>query len=228
MRHLFRAVGFLFALAAGYLLAAAVGGVVGISNMREGQPTILLGLASGPIHYDFLLPLSPEVRERFAYVETAGVPIQDPEAEWLIVGWGAEEFYTTVGAYSDISPSAVWKGVTGDASVMRVEAIGPIRRPENIDWILLSEPEFQAFLKAIETGFERDGNGMPERLPVASYPGSAFFKGSGSFHIGRTCNVWVGEVLRAAGIPFGRWTPTPYSVRLSLSRFGLRASPDFQ
>lgn len=37
----------------------------------------------------------------------------------------------------------------------------------------------------------------------------------------RTCNVWVGERLRRAGLPFGNWTPTPQAVRLSLWWNGL-------
>ena len=44
----------------------------------------------------------------------------------------------------------------------------------------------------------------------------AFFEARGRFHLFRTCNTWITDALRAAGHPAGAWTPTPYSVRLSL------------
>jgi hypothetical protein len=44
----------------------------------------------------------------------------------------------------------------------------------------------------------------------------AFFASRGDFSGLRTCNVWVGEVLREAGVRLGAWTPTPQSLRLSL------------
>ena len=36
---------------------------------------VLIGLARAPIHYDFLLPMSPDLRARYGFAEAAGVPI---------------------------------------------------------------------------------------------------------------------------------------------------------
>lgn len=59
-------------------------------------------------------------------------------------------------------------------------------------------------------------------LPYAGFTDTdAFFPAVGPFNLTRTCNVGVGERLRAAGLPFGAWTPTPQSVRLSLWWNGL-------
>jgi hypothetical protein len=42
------------------------------------------------------------------------------------------------------------------------------------------------------------------------------FPAQGRFSLLRTGKVWLGETLRAAGIPFGLWTPANWSVTLSL------------
>lgn len=187
------------------------------------MPTITVGLASGAIHYDFILPATPEVRGQFAFAEAAGVPVMHPNTKWIVVGWGAHEFYTTVGSYSDVSLSATWKGISGDLSVIRLEALGPLSG-EGIQWFQLSEAEFEALLASIDSDLPEN----PIAVPIASQPYSAFFESPGRFHLFRTCNVWVGEKLRAAGVPFGWWTPTPYAVRLSLWRFGLLAKDQSQ
>jgi hypothetical protein len=43
-----------------------------------------------------------------------------------------------------------------------------------------------------------------------------FYRAKGRFNILHTCNAWTGEVLRAAGIRFGLWTPTTQAVKLGL------------
>jgi hypothetical protein len=47
-----------------------------------------------------------------------------------------------------------------------------------------------------------------------------FFAAKDRFHLFRTCNVWLSDLLAKAGVPFGRWTPTPFAVRLAFRRFG--------
>lgn len=201
-----------------YLLAAVAGAMIGgAAPVRTAQPSIPVGLVAGPIHYDFILPATDEVRRRFAFAERAGVPVGDPGTQWLLVGWGAEAFYTTTGTYADVSFAATWRGLTGDRSVLRVEALGPVGG-DQIAWLALTPTEFAALVGSMLGDLSE---GAPV-LPVPTRPGSGFFASPGRFDLLRTCNVWVGEKLRAAGLPFGRWTPTTYSVRLSLARFGLR------
>ncbi len=205
------------ALVAFYLLAAVAGALIPSgAGSRTGPAEIEVGLYAGAIHYDFLLPLTPGVRARFAFAEGAGVRVLDPASEWLMAGWGAEAFYTTTGTYADVSLGATWKGITGDGSVIRLEAFGPIGR-DGIEWVRLDAREFERLVASIEADLAPDRT----RLRVPSRDGSAFFASPRPFDIVRTCNVWVGEKLRAAGLRFGRWTPTTFAVRLSLWRFGL-------
>lgn len=206
-----------------YLLAAVVGGLVGNGAPAPADTNDLyrVGLAIGPIHTDFLLPLDPDVRRRFAFVGAAGVPIDDPAAEWLVVGWGARGFYTTVGDYSDVTIGAVARGIVGDTSVMRIDAVGRIGDYGGIDLLALTPDQFDGLTDAILAGFVRGADGVPVALP--DEPGftltDSFFEGADGFHLLRTCNVWVSDVLAKAGVAFGIWTPTPFAVRLAVWRF---------
>ncbi len=179
---------------------------------NSGPPARTIGLLQGPIHTDILLPLTPDTRARFAFATAAGVPVTHPEAEWLMFGWGSAAFYTTAGTYADITPGAVLTAATGDAAVIRLDVTGPLPPLENLRYLTISEAQFQALLAQTLAAFASE-------TPL-DHPGftalDAFFPAKGTFHAFRTCNVWLGETLRASGIPFGLWTPANWSVTLSL------------
>ncbi len=201
-----------------WLLAGLAGALVPgpAAAVAPGAGVERVGLVAGPIHYDFLLPLTEGVREQFAFAEGAGVPVRHPGAEWLIVGWGARGFYTSTETLADMAPATIAQAATGDVAVMRLDVIGPVAAGAPVTWLTLPGPAFEALVGAIA------GDAGVAPLP---YPGftdtDAFFPAAGRFHLMRTCNVWVGERLRAAGLPFGVWTPTPQAVRLSLWWNGL-------
>jgi uncharacterized protein (TIGR02117 family) len=218
LRRALSTLAFIIALPLGYFAASLAGALIpGPGPDLQGPHAHTIGLIQGPIHTDILLPLTPDIRTRFAFAETAGVPLNDPRAAWLLVGWGAQGFYTTAGTYADITASAVLTAATGDASVLRLEALGPLPDMPNLTFLPLSDAQFQALLTTLNATFARDATSSPQLLDHPGFtPTDAFFHANGGFHAFRTCNVWLGQTLRAAGIPFGIWTPTTQSVNLSL------------
>lgn len=218
-RFLIRAVTVVLSLPLIYFAAALIGAMIpGERADLPGGTENLIGLLRGPIHFDFLLPLSPDLRARYGFAEAAGVPVSNPQAEWLVLGWGAQEFYTTAGSFGEITASAVFSGITGDASVIHLDVAGDVSGLEGISYLTLSDPQIAALLATIDDSFQRDQTGQPVALPARFGPRDAFFAANGKFHLFHTCNAWVGETLRAAGIPFGVWTPTPQSVAYALGR----------
>ncbi|UWR22305.1 DUF2459 domain-containing protein [Sulfitobacter sp. S190] len=163
-------------------------------------------LLNGPIHYDFVLPLDGSTRAAMAEL----LPDQ-PGAEHLIVGYGARTFYTTVGGYSDVTPQAILRGIFGDSAVMRLDVAGPLPPAHGMRTLLLNDAQYADLLAEIVGSFASS-----EPVLIAGFtPTDRFFPAFGRFNILRTCNVWVGDTLRAAGVRFGRWTPLPASVSLS-------------
>ena len=188
-----------------YLAAGTAGGLTRVGDPpQEGGPTIYL--FKGPIHTDLILPMTPEAREVFGFLEADGVTLSD----WLIVGWGAAEFYTTTGTYADLEVGAVWRAIAGDSSVMRVHPIGPFQPNDHMTELTLSQAQFDILLGAVRAGFAGKD---PMRVDVPGLTGrDHFYQGVGRFNALRTCNVWVGEVLRVANIRVGMWTPFTWSL----------------
>ena len=205
-----------FLVLALWFLASVAGALLpGTVTQQPGAQTHEIRLIGTAIHYDLALPLTPAIRQRFAFAHSAGVPLQDPRAEWLLIGWGARGFYTQAGSYADLPLAATTRAAFGDASVIRLEA-WPAFRPEEVPQTLslqLSDTGLAALLDHIAGELGPD----PRPLPGSSLTGTdAFFHAQSRFSALRTCNVWLGEALRAAGQPLGAWTPTPHSLRLSL------------
>jgi len=217
LRRLIRLLTAIICLPLIYFAAASLGAVLPGARAEIAPGTEhLIGLVRGPIHYDFLLPLSPELRERYGFAAAAGVPVDHPNAEWLLLGWGAAGFYSTVGSYADLNAFALLRGVLGDSAVMHLDVAGDVSQIDGIAYLTLSEPQMQALLEVIDASFQRDQTGTPLVLPQQLGDHDAFFAAKGRFNLLHTCNDWVGETLRAAGVPFGIWTPTPQAVALSL------------
>lgn len=198
-----------------YLIAAVMGALIPAQHIAHdsiepaSQEIILL---RGPIHYDILLPNDPETRRVFSAVQTAGVPLEHPNARWLSIGWGSAAFYTSAGRYRDIKLSAVWRAASGDQSVLRFEIYGPLPHHSAIKRVQVSPAQ----LRALRASILADLGAAPQPLPLEGFSHSdVFFAAQGRFHLLKTCNVWVGQKLSSAGLSFGIWTPTPFSVTLS-------------
>jgi uncharacterized protein (TIGR02117 family) len=219
LKRVFAVFGTLLAVTLMYLAAAAVGGLVpGRSAEIAAGDDVQIGLLYGPIHVDFLIPATPETRRVLDFAAAGGVRVHGSDVGYFIVGWGAREFYTTTPQWADMSLRATALAITGDASVLRVDTVHANVNLAQIPQLSLSSAQYTALLAQITATAAPDAIGLEVQGHRAT---SGFVEAQGRFHILRTCNTWVGRSLRAAGVPMGVWTPTPYSVRLSLWRAGL-------
>lgn len=206
----------LIALPVFYFLIGFAGALIpGKGAWTDHPAEVRIGLIHGLIHYDLVLPMDDTLRQDFAF---AGPTVQEPQAEWLLVGWGAEGFYTATGTYSEMSLKTAWASATGDAAVLRVEVAGEISQDyQNITWLGLSQSQYDALLNGVLSDFDRDASGQPIRHSAPGFTlTDSFWEAKGSFSILNTCNQWIARQFSAAGIPFGRWTPTIQAVDLTL------------
>jgi uncharacterized protein (TIGR02117 family) len=206
----------LLGIVALYLMIVLLGALVTgrMTDVDHEPKTTKVLLVGGVIHYDFLLPMNDMTRARFGWLANAGVDMDHPRAEWLVIGWGAHDFYTATGDYTDLRARTIWRGLTGDSAVMRVDLAGYL--PDALDplTVAFSDAQYSAFLDQIENSFAQGVGTKP--LDNVTLSGSdRFFAATGNFNFFNTCNVWVGQSLRAAGVKFGAWTPLPASISLS-------------
>ena len=144
----------------------------------------------------------------------------DRRVHWLVVGWGSRAFYTATGTYADLNLGSIWPALTGDAATLHLDVTGDVEDLDAITWVTLSQTQLAALTQAVTATFTRDSAGNPIALAAPPFgPTDAFFAAEGHFNVLNTCNVWIGSMLRAAGLDFGAWTPTPQSIAFSARWF---------
>ncbi|MGV8938093.1 MAG: TIGR02117 family protein [Allorhizobium sp.] len=175
-------------------------------------------LLSGPIHTDIALPLDASTRAAFAFLRPAGVDIDNPGAEWLVVGWGGRAFYLQTPTWGDLKPMPVFKALTVDRSVIHADLAGPIAPDGPATTALdLSEAGYWRMVDFMIASFARSQD-LVMPIAGAGYGDfDQFFEADGRFNVLIGCNTWTAGALRAAGLRTGWWNPLPQSLSFSLS-----------
>lgn len=200
---------------------AVIGGTV-IPRPWRAPPTETTTAAhrilvlSNPIHTDFAIPATPDIRERFGFLAGAGVDLGNPDVRYIIFGWGGRAFYTETPTWADLKPMPVFKSLTLDGAVMHVQLAGdiPLDHPD-VTPIDVSAAGFTRLSDYIASSFT-GGAEKPVPLGFSYGQGDVFFEGQGRFNALVGCNTWTAAGLREAGIATGLWTPLPWLLRLSL------------
>lgn len=185
-----------------------------VAPAEAGERILIL---SGPIHTDIAIPLNDETRARFAFAGEAGVPLDHPQARWLIFGWGGRSFYLETPTWSELKPIPVIRALTLDRSVMHVDIAGAIVEPQpSVESVDLERAEFKTLMTFISESFARNGSAV---VPVEGFSygyADRFFEAEGTFNALFGCNTWTARALREAGLRTGFWNPLPSTLGLSL------------
>lgn len=224
-RHFKRLLGLVLALSGvlvgailAYLAATVIGALVPARGASEaaGPPSEQILLLMTPLHADFAIPVTDELRRRFAFLAAGGVPIAHPELRYLVFGWGSRDFYTNTPRLSDIRPGPTVRAIVGDRSVLHIVPARDIARGDGVVPVMLPPGGVARLVDFIDATFTREA-GAPAPLDHPGYgSGDLFYAADGDFNLLRPCNIWAAEGLRAAGIDTGAWTPTTWSLRLGL------------
>lgn len=187
-------------------------------SSNEAPRQILL--LSNPIHTDIAIPLDDALRTRFAFLIEAGIPVDNPGAKYLVVGWGGRSFYLETPHWADIKPLPVFRALTVDRSVMHVSVAGTIRQDDpGVTRLSVSDAGENRMLDFILASFALQDD-KPALIPGARYGrDDAFYEANGVFNALMGCNTWTARALREAGLRTGMWNPVPQTLALSIRLF---------
>lgn len=197
----------LLALPALYLVAALAGSLISVNRAwTEPRQGTAVYLADNGIHADIIMPRKAQGLDWAPLLPRHDFAASDPNANWIAFGAGERRVYLETPTWWDIRPRTIWSALMGGDRVMHVEyvpspyyAVREIRlRPE----------EYRRLWTAIRAQFTLDPSGRPYRI---GHPGygccDAFYRGIGKASMVRTCNSWVADQLRLAGVKVSIWPP---------------------
>ncbi|MFN8743202.1 MAG: DUF2459 domain-containing protein [Pirellula sp.] len=201
-------------MASSYLLARLP---VNRGYQHATQDGVEVLLINNGVHVDLVIPLD-EPSFRMRTLLEGGNYKTDPQLyTHAILGWGNRKFYLETQSWNDIKLSNVLFAFSGlGETTVHVDLTSGFlfsMKRERQRLLRLSQSQFVSLCEHIDRTLKKDALGKP--LPIECEPyGNAdcFFEGVGSYHLFRTCNVWVGEGLKQSGVRVGFWTVTPNSL----------------
>jgi uncharacterized protein (TIGR02117 family) len=197
----------LLAVPAVYLVAALVGSLVPVNRgwVEPAEGTTVY-IADNGIHADIVMPVGAQNLDWRRVIPFTDMAAADPQAQWIAFGSGEERVYLNTPRWSDITPRTVWSALTGGKRVMHVEYVPS---PDyGARQIRLRPEEYRRLWAAIHADFALDQKGRPIRIAHPGYgPTDAFYRAVGKESAVRTCNSWVANWLRLAGVKTSLWPP---------------------
>jgi uncharacterized protein (TIGR02117 family) len=195
------------AIPALYLVAALIGSLIPVNRAwEEPRAGTTVYIADNGIHSDIVMPVNAQGLDWSPAIARRDFAVADPNAGWIAFGSGEERVYLNTPTWWDITPRTIWSGLAGGHRVMRVEYVSDPRYA--VREIRLRPEEYRRLWAAIRADFTLDASGRPVHL---AHPGygccDAFYRATGKASAIRTCNSWVADRLRLAGVKTSLWPP---------------------
>lgn len=208
-----RALLLLGGLPALYLLAALIGALIPLNrDWREAGAGTTVYLRSNGIHTDIVMPAVAEGLDWRPYFPARDFGDPPAETHWFGFGAGERHAYLETPTWGDITPRTLWSALAGGERVLhvdRTEVPG-----DDLVAIRLRPEEYRRLWAAIRASLALSPQGRPQRIDHRGYgPDDAFYRTVGRASAINTCNQWVADQLRLAGIKVSLWAPFPAGLR---------------
>lgn len=120
------------------------------------------------------------------------------------VSWGERNVFLETPEWSDLSPLAALSAATGGDGLLHVAHYVRPAPNRNARTVRLRPGEYARLVEVVE----QDLDFRSDRPVFTGYEDwDVFYDAPGTYNIGNTCNQWTSDVLSAAGVRVGLWTP---------------------
>ncbi len=191
-----------------YLAAGAIGGAIPRnSDWREAEQGVTIWVATNGVHTGLILPTRTAEHDWSPLVRPDHIADPRYAGRYLWFGWGDREFYLNTPTWAEVSPRTVVSAAVGsDRTLMHVDHL--LEPWSDARPLRLSSGQYRTLVAAIRGSFDP---GDPR--PIRGYDvADVFYPGRGHYDAFRTCNWWTGQMLAAAGVRVGAWTPFSATV----------------
>jgi len=189
-----------------YLAAAFAGSLIPVNpGWREPDRGVTVYLADNGVHADLVLPVSADDLDWRPLLPTTDV-VDAGDARFVAFGAGERRVYLDTPTWADLRLGTALHALGGGERVVHVEWV---RDPTYAARAIRLTPEqYRRLWAGIRSEFKLDARGRPLRIDHPGYgPYDAFYFGVGKASALSTCNVWVADRLRVAGVKAPLWSP---------------------
>ena len=210
LKILRRITGVILALGSLYLVAAFVLGLVPVNAaFTETSGGVPIDVCSNGVHTDFVLPVKTDEVDWSTTFRPRHFPTDVTGFDHIGIGWGDLDFYRSTPRWSDFDAGIALRALAGlGPAALHVQYRPGPGANEDCRRMVVSVPQYRALANYIGATL------AATEAPAAPGYGATdlFYPALGRFSLFKSCNVWVGEGLKASGLPSGLWTPFSFQV----------------
>jgi uncharacterized protein (TIGR02117 family) len=186
-----------------YLAAALAGALVPVNaDWREAEDGTIIYLRSNGVHTDIVMPARAQGLDWRPLLPESDFAAPPFEARWFGFGAGERRVYLDTPAWRDLTAATAFHALAGGERVLHVDRTAEPGR--DLVAIRLRPEEYRRLWAAVRAEFD----GPPRRIDHPGYgDDDAFYRGRGRASAVQTCNQWVADKLRLAGVKTSLWAP---------------------
>jgi uncharacterized protein (TIGR02117 family) len=195
----------LLGLIAAYALAGWIGSSIPRNaNWREPADGVTIMVETNGVHTALVLPLVTPERDWRPIFPDSEVAAPNLEYSHIAISWGEKQVFLYTPTWWDLRPWTVLRivGIGGDGVLHVAHYVRPAPA-EDVRPLRLTHEQYARLVAAID----RSLPAQPRRRYKGYGTQDAFYDSPGHYSVDTTCNQWTSNMLAAAGVKTGWWTP---------------------
>lgn len=192
-----------------YLIAAIVGSTIPVNTDQPQDGDITIYLQTNGVHTSFIFPLRNQLMDWTAYADPTHTLSKRNDFQYISFGWGDLEFYEKTPEWNDLRFPVAFQAVfLSKPSALHVEFLDAIRSNQPTLPVKITPSQYRDLSNYVINSFQMSSSGEVQQVKGLHYdPFDVFYRANGSLHFFYTCNTWVNEGLKNAGLRACLWTP---------------------
>ncbi|MDT0650305.1 TIGR02117 family protein [Autumnicola edwardsiae] len=193
-----------------YLLLAIIGSTIPVNkNETNKEKKIPVFLITNGAHTDLAVPIQSSVIDWNKIIEKEHFNTSPRDYQYIGFGWGDLEFYRTTPQWEDLTLKTAFNSLFLETpAALHLELHEVILEDENTIALSISKEQYAVLVEYFLHSFQVDKDGSVQPVPGLHYNSrDAFYHAKGSLNTFKTCNTWINNGLKKAGMKACLWTP---------------------
>lgn len=194
-----------------YMVMVLVGAAIPVNNTDiTHNPDLKIYLVSNGMHTDIVVPARTAIIDWTQIVKPEHTLSKQENYNYVSFGWGDLGFYANTPRWEDLTLDTGFKALfLKSPSAVHATFLPAVIENEDTKTLYIENEQYRMLAEYIKNTFEYDEeNNASQPVPGLHYShDDAFYRARGSLHLFNTCNTWVNNGLKEAGLRACLWTP---------------------
>lgn len=199
---------FLIAFVSGYFLLMLLGASVPVGNYQPEEKGIEIYMKSDGIHTDFVFPVFSSEQDWSAVFRRSQTRGNDSTRHYISIGWGDQGFFLNTPEWSDLTFKTAFNAVFyRSRTAVHINYMHKSEFPEKVVRMKISRSCYRKLCGYVKSSLRKKQGKLDWIANRGYWESDSFYQATGSYGMFHTCNSWINEGLKSAGLRACLWTP---------------------